>query len=326
MTKKWLYSVAIGALLMAGEALGITVHDVLSNGFWSAEQRGTEKYLQQIVPHPEYTEKTLKFKYKEDENGNITMSWTSVSAGPKVNHTRWKKRWHVDQVRTEKNIFRKEKSQLIAKRDRMYKEKTTTIKDDGYSLTYDSEDNILDTYTYTVKPLGLDVRPMGSFVVDDWFPDSLTRPTTSAQFYGTEHNAVTNVISDNEAYITGTISQTGHIDEYFDKKMDEPASLLRTYTQHITTDEDHVYVEQEITENTQNDPIYNRQTTYQTQYTATYKKGRWKGSTETISQMQNAQLADWYIKYMQDRSSSVAGVTKILSRSAQRTKDTQNSR
>ena len=45
MTKKWLYSVAVGVLLMAGEALGITVHDVLSNGFWSAEQRGTHEYL-----------------------------------------------------------------------------------------------------------------------------------------------------------------------------------------------------------------------------------------------------------------------------------------
>ena len=37
MTKKWLYSVAVGTLLIAGEAMGITIHEVLSNGFWSTD-------------------------------------------------------------------------------------------------------------------------------------------------------------------------------------------------------------------------------------------------------------------------------------------------
>lgn len=138
---------------------------------------------------------------------------------------------------------------------------------------------------------------MGPFVMDDWFPDRMT--TTShhrRRFFGTEHNAITNVISDNEAYITGTISQTGHIDEYDDEKVDEDSSLLRTYTQHITTDADHVYVEQEITENAKNASMWDAQIIYQTQYTATFKKGRWKGETETISQTSNGQLADWRIK------------------------------
>lgn len=47
MSKKWLYSVALGTLLVAGDAMGITVHEVLSHDFWSKEQKGTEFYLQQ---------------------------------------------------------------------------------------------------------------------------------------------------------------------------------------------------------------------------------------------------------------------------------------
>lgn len=155
--------------------------------------------------------------------------------------------------------------------------------------------------TYTGKSRQSNIRPTGPYVVDDWFPEKMTTESyKSCRFFGTEHNAVTNIISDNEAYITGTVSQTGHIDEYYGEKVDQPASLLRTYMQHITTDADHVYIEQEITENTQNDPVYNSQYTYQTQYTATFKKGRWKGEKETISKVSQRSSTSWRLKQLQN--------------------------
>ena len=60
MSKKWLYSVAAAALLIAGQAAGITIHDVLSNGFWSTQERATEMSL-----NAETTD-NYKEKYKKE--------------------------------------------------------------------------------------------------------------------------------------------------------------------------------------------------------------------------------------------------------------------
>ena len=75
MTKKWLYSVAVGALLIAGEAMGVTVHDVLSNGFWSAEQRVDLVQLEQdtlipkfkIIKHMQYKSPSINEKQSKIE-------------------------------------------------------------------------------------------------------------------------------------------------------------------------------------------------------------------------------------------------------------------
>ena len=271
--KKWLYSVAVGALLIAGEAMGITVHDVLSNGFWSDDQRGTLSYLQEVSPHPEIP-KTLRSKETVDKEGNPRHIATSLSTGPKQNGVRWKRRWRVDVIEGNEKYSRKTKEKLTSKQDGKCKEKTQTVTQrDEYGKYFPKvTDN--NQSVYTVKPLkGADGRPMRPFVVDDWFPGRMENSYIDCSFYGTEYNATTNVISDNEAYITGTVSQTGHVNETWDGyKVDEDAYLLRTYTQHITTDADHVYVEQQIEENSQNNPINNSQLIYQTQYTATYKK------------------------------------------------------
>ena len=297
MTKKWLYSVAVGALLIAGEAMGITVHDVLSNGFWSAEQRVDLVQLQQDTLIPKL--KIIKDKEITDEEGKKEFSKTTTS-GVTLSRTHWKNKLCYNRLTTETaQTEHRVRKVMVTNQVHQQKENTTT---DIYrnriacyeNPTYYCQDKQTD---YINKPRKKEARPIGPFVVDDWFPDEMT--TTSyweCRFFGTEHNAVTNIISDNEAYITGTISQTGHVDEYDGYKVNEDSSLLRTYTQHITTDADHVYVEQEITENAQNTPECNSQTTWQTQYTATFKKGRWKGETETISQTQNSQLADWRIK------------------------------
>ena len=343
--KKWLYSVALGALLVAGNAAGITVHDVLSNGFWSAEHRGTEAYLQEVARH-DPPSKLVKYREKKDENGNRIISATVRSTGPQINNIRWKQRRKMDRLENDKTSYEKNRIKLTSQRDKKYKEKTLTV-DQAYRIlkhayvtnaTYTSQED------YMVKALkSADIRQMGPFVMEDWFPDSFEAGFLDASFYGTEHNATTNIISDNEAYITRTISQTGHIDSFWDYKVNEDSSLLRTYNTHITTDADHVYVEQQIEENVQNDSGHDSHETYQTQYTAIFKKGRWKSSQEAISMEGNGYTREWLKNFYEEEYkrdypvSSVdnkvangveqgAKVTKVASRSPQRTKDIQNSR
>ena len=121
MTKKWLYSVAAGALLMAGEALGITVHDVLSNGFWSVEQRGTEGYLTNVTAS---AEKVKKYKKTQDEKGNWEVSKMRVIKSSVAAPLRWKgKCWYDITIKDEfQRTYLQEK--LTANRNKTYKEKT----------------------------------------------------------------------------------------------------------------------------------------------------------------------------------------------------------
>ena len=233
--------------------------------------------------------------------GQIILTRKDMSKGETVSHARWKNTSRVHYIDFP-FAFIADENEKLAVRHEESKEKTTIqLHSLAKSIYYGDSTNIwvrVQTI-YSNKPTKKDARPTGPYVVEDWFPDSMTnlykRIALAASFYGTEHNAITNIISDNEAYITGTISQTGHIDEFREKIVDEDASLLRTYTQHITTDADHVYIEQEIIENTQNDPVYNSQSTYQAQYTATFKKGHWKGEKETISKVSNRDMSQWLL-------------------------------
>ena len=301
--KKWLYGVALGALLVAGNAAGVTVHEVLSNDFWSMEQRGTRENLAEVTG--ERGPKQKKYQRTFDQDTWIEkIESCYVYKGPLTDKTRWKEKEWSD-VTDGRDFYIYDSVVTLTDQRPIYREKTITkehYESQGILDTYYSTNRYVNTQiTYTGKPRQANVRPTGPYVVDDWFPDAMTTKSyQECRFFGTEHTAVTNVISDNEAYITGTISQTGHIDKYKDKKVDQPASLLRTYTQHITTDANHVYVEQEITENTQNDPVYNSQNTYQTQYTATFKKGRWKGEKETISKVSQRDITSWCLKQLQN--------------------------
>lgn len=327
MNKKWLYSVAMGALLIAGEALGITVHDVLSNGFWSAEQRGTYEYLDKATGYRAKTS-SGRYKLKETDVAYEQIGVWTVK-GPKIDGLKWKARFwrndiisvHFDKTKTS------EKEKLIATCNKTHKEKTITYRQsDIQKFVYPTNTVETASSTYIVKPLKKDVRPMGPLVVDDWFPSSIEKDKSlDAQFYGTEENAVTNIISDNEAYITRTIAQTGYLWDYEGYPVNEDTSLLRTYNTHITTDDDHVYVDQTICENSTNNPKYNQQDAYQTQYVATFKKGQWKNSTETITHTSNKQAADWYLNYLKQEQT-----TRISSQQpdylSQRLKDTQNFR
>lgn len=335
--KKWLYGVALGALLRAGNAAGITVHEVLSNGFWSAntERRLPAKKLKEVG---DCVEKPSKVKLKEGSMGQSILTKKDMSKGETVSHARWKNTLRTRYVYFPFALIEDDNEKLSVRHEESKEKTTTQLHFLGKSIYYGDITNIWERVQtiYSNKPTKKDARPTGPYVVEDWFPDDLTNlyvyERVSASFYGTEHNAVTNIISDNEAYITGTIRQTGHVDSFNwtekEYKVDEDASLLRTYTQHITTDADHVYIEQEITENTQNDPIYNSQSTYQAQYTATFKKGCWKGEKETISKVSNRDMSQWLLDFYKNqyRTLSVSNVSKVAQHKSKLSKPEQNTR
>lgn len=331
MIKKWLYSVAVGALLMACEALGITVHDVLSNGFWSAEQRASKDYLNKITGW-QYTSRQKNGKYKETEQG-VIFKLQEITSGPKIDQVRWKHTKWFNALNNGIETVGNFKEKLVSNRPE-HKEKLLTHMEEvsiywiPKQASWLISDDMKISETYTAKPRKKDVRPMGPLVVNDWFPNSIEKSRgVRAQFYGTEENAVTNIVSDNEAYITRTIAQTGYIGGYYQFPLNEDASLSRTYNTHITTDEDHVYVDQTICENTINNPDYNQQDAYQTQYIATFKKGQWKNSTETITHTSNQQMADWYFNYLtQDQEQTTRISSHQSDYLSQRLKDTQNFR
>ena len=300
MTKKWLYSAAIGALLIAGNAWGITVQEVFSNGFFSSEIRGTRGNL---IMMTDYGIRYKKQKTAQDKDGNEKKSYVWLLYGDNVmNNIRWKEKSYIELLESKDRDFITfdEKSKLTARRP-LYMEKSTG---DYHKKEHYMKDSWLTngcertTTVYVNKPRKKNTRPIGPSVIDYWFPDETVEDEEKIyRFFGTERNAVTNIISDNEAYITGTVSQTGHVNEYRGCIADVDSSSLCTYIQHITTDDNHLYIEQEITENAQNIFATNRQITHQSQYVVTFNKGRCKKETETITLTKNTQLADWYIKY-----------------------------
>lgn len=305
MSKKWLYSAALGALLIAGNALGITVHDVFSNGFWSAEHRGTMDYLEKMVPH---AVRTKKERVKENEDGSCVRSYILVQPSLGRHGVRWKaKSWCTDILTADELIY----NRTVKLTDKQPGIKECTLMDkqeiEKYSMLYGMTTNIaINTReTYTVKPSERSARPMGPTVIDDWFQETMqSNKFCQYQFCGTEETATTNVVADNEAYITRTIRQSGYLNKFFDVVIDEPSSLFRVYNTHITTDEDHVYVDQTISETSTNSDWLDYQNNYQTQYTATFNaKGRWKGATETITITQNAHASDWAMNYLKSKSS-----------------------
>lgn len=60
MSRKWLYGVALGSLLVAGNAVGITVQDVLNHDFFAPEHRGTYEYVEDGTETYHFKEKNPK--------------------------------------------------------------------------------------------------------------------------------------------------------------------------------------------------------------------------------------------------------------------------
>ena len=72
----------------------------------------------------------------------------------------------------------------------------------------------------------------------------------------------------------------------------------------------------------------NSQSTYQAQYTATFKKGCWKGEKETISKESNSDISQWLLDYFKDkyRILSVSNVSKVAQHKSKLSKLEQNTR
>lgn len=295
MTKKWLYSAVLGALLIVGEAFGITVHEALSNDFWPIYKRPTRAKLFELG-QPRC--KRLKSTNTKDDEGS---HWFFLDRFRATRGSPWtEKRW-INRLIGNDGFFQDDVTvHRTLKARGLWNSVTDSVEHEEKDAEGLFRFSCIDE-TYKATSRSKKARPSGPYVVDDWFPDEMrSKSYQESVFYGTEHNAVTNIISDNEAYITGTIYQTGHIDEYDGGTVNEDASLVRTYTQHFTTDENHVYVQQEITEDAHNDPGCDSQNTYQTQYTATFKKGRWKNETETISKVSQRSISPWALKILQN--------------------------
>ena len=315
-SKKWLYGVALGALLIAQSALGVTVHEVVSNGWWSEDTRATHAYLDEIAPHPNINGKMKKLKVTTDENGNPKSTFVVVFKGPAVAGTRWTARTSETRINADEYQSYDRTEKLTARRHKTYKEKSVD-KEQQYGSTYLLGDVLWNQQdTYTVKPLKKDARPMGGYVVEERFKDEMLFPfNRDFRFDGTQEEAITNFVSDSEAYITGTVRQSGYLKSFMGYVIDEQASLLREYTTHITTDVDlkknveYVYIDRKITEITTNEGYSNAQRNYEINHVVTFKDGRWKNSRETMTLVSNSQTADWFKEYLKAEENSTATVS-----------------
>ena len=318
MSKKWLYGVALGALLMVQPSWGITVQDVLSKGFFSVdEQRET---LESCKTDEEYG---WKWKDLKPKNGLERALEKYKSASWSTRKWKWKGLWNFANdgasdcmyVLTNKQKHHKEKTkgELHKKQDRL-----------GYGHYVTTS---LSQEVYVGKTKGKGTHPLGPFVVHDWFPGGMSsNNVVHAQFNGTEEMAITNVISDCEAYITRTIRQSGWVQDYSGYVVEEPASLLRVYNMHITTDADHIYIHQDINETAQNTPYDDKQNNYTTDYTATFKKDRCVSEQETIQKDENSQTSDWLIRYYNRNSAADMATTSVNAQPTVKAKHTRLAR
>ena len=301
MSKKWLYGVALGALLIAQSSLGVTVHEVLSKGFFSeAEHRAT---LESLTAEGGYARKVKHLKPKDGMERSV-VTYKSASWSP----SKWK--WKGVRSYTNDgeldcvyNLKNKQKHHIEKTKGNQHR--TEGYVNDDYVTTRSAQE------MSTIKPRGKGARPLGPFVVYDWLPDTLSsNEFHNMQFNGTEETATTNIVSDTEAYITRTIRQSGWVQDFFGFIVEEPASLLRTYNMHITTDADHVYIHQDINETAQNAFSLDTQRNYATDYTATFKNDRCVRETETIQKNETDQTSAWLRRYYNgDEATDVATVS-----------------
>lgn len=318
MSKKWLYGVALGALLMVQPSWGITVQDVLSKGFFSVdEQRET---FESLEAEPGRGRKWKDLKPRD----GLERALEKYKSGPwSTRKWKWKGLWSFANDGASDCVY------VLTNKQKHHKEKTKGElhkKQDELGRAHHVISSVSQE-SYTGKPKGKGTRPLGPFVVHDWFPEAVSSDDiVHYQFNGTEEMAITNVISDCEAYITRTIRQSGWIQDYFGYVVEEPASLLRVYNMHITTDTDHVYIHQDVNEIAQNAPYYDKQNTYTTDYMATFKKDRCVSEQETIQKDENCQSSDWITRYYNRHSATDMVTTSVQAQPALKAKHTRLAR
>lgn len=289
MDKKWLYSVAVGALLIAGEAYGVTVHEVLSNGFWSADHRGfTPNLMDQELKSGSFVVSMLrrrKTRERHEEDYDAELFGSVFSGKDKINHRKWKEDRTVERVRwknsskCEENYFSTIKYTTPSRRQ-VQSSADLSCKEPGL---YETWQVVAD---YVGKPKK--ASPLGPYNI----------PSTPIP------NTTTNIVSDSEAYITASaiILVDGQKD--------------CTYTRHIVTGEDVVAITTDCSWRIVKDGKYDINN-IQSNYTATFKNGKCKGETEQFSYY-------YTLTYCNTTNQPIA---KVASHSTTFiTKDSQNSR
>lgn len=305
MNKKWLYSSALGVLLIVGEVLGITVHDVLSNGFWSTQERATEMSLNAETTD-NYKEKYKKETETPREDGSVEKSYLYTKKGKTTNDVVWaqsKNYW--GKTGTANPLENNQQTLKVVSRHR--KEQSTSDEWKAQILMETCPTNIAEesVTSYIFKPRGKGERPVAPYMPNtEWFakianqyPGHLWAQSGWAYY--------TNFVSDTEAIVYGGITRNAALPKrkvgYPLKNPGHGSSVFwtqakYTYDRKITVQDNKVIVEQNFNE----DSTYEHEVTggIKTKYVATFgKNGKWKGSTEVVSQWRSGHANDWYTNY-----------------------------
>jgi hypothetical protein len=304
MTKKWLYSAAVGALLIASEAFGVTVQDVLKID-WDNYRWNFDKLAHTYSGM--YRNKIMKDTYTTRADGTVENTFVQ-KASFNNGGINWKYTAFYDGIQGEDSFSFTTQSNLKNKVKGKYTDKTSTQKDfsaDTMITDYWVTNAVWDTQNvYTFKPANKNTQPMGPYVLDDTFQEDLE--SYGFIFYGSETKGITNIISDTEAFIVYETHATGFVGIYNGHEVNEPASLDRKTVQYLTTDKKTFRIQQTTTQTAINAGTVNSQTTVEADYTGKMNgKGRVTKVMETSSIHENMQLRPWAVKDLQSGTTSV---------------------
>ena len=265
----------------------ITVHEVLTNNFWSGDRRPT------TLDVPVDLNRVTKYKYLRGGFAHRTeqpeyvkrVTGGGVLGKDKAGHRKWKigsffkglyyrdpkKESRYNDITIDlKTPFSRQKQEAIRTENSW---KYNSLIDD-----YTTRTNTTET-VYACKPKK--GRPVGPYT-ENWFEEALKKPNAYCDYtiLNTEHNAITNIVSDNEAYISGSIYQTGTYNEIAHEEAGWSTWLDQSYTQNVSIQS--LGYEKEERE-------------YYSEYTATFKKSKCKSETETITRIQKAEYRDEFV-------------------------------
>ncbi|GEM_PF-3753000 len=305
MNEKWLYSSALGVLLIVGEVLGITVHDVLSNGFWSTQERATEMSLNAETTD-NYKEKYKKETETPREDGSVEKSYLYTKKGKTTNDVVWaqsKNYW--GKTGTTNPLENNQQTLKVVSRHR--KEQSTSDEWKAQTLMETCPTNIAEESVafYTFKPRKKDARPVLPYMPNtEWFAN-IANQYPGHLWEQTARSYYTNFVSDTEAIVYGSITRSAGLSlrkvgyPLKDPEHESPVFWTQakyTYDRKITVQDNKVIVEQNFNE----DSTYEHEIKggIKTKYVATFgKNGQWKKSTEVVSQWRSGYANDWYTNY-----------------------------
>ena len=306
MNKKWLYSSALSVLLIAGEALGITVHDVLSNGFWSTQERATEMSLNAETTD-NYKEKYKKETETPREDGSVEKSYLYTKKGKTTNDVVWaqsKNYW--GKTGTANPLENNQQTLKVVSRHR--KEQSTSDEWKAQTLMETCPTNIAEesVASYSFKPCGKGERPVAPFFMNTEWLARLTRQFYPSHCWPETLKTETNIVSDMEAQITGRLSRSSVLPAINPPPEQMPINpgsgygawgdARYAFTKKITIEGNQVIIALDVNEFSSF--THKVQGGIKTKYVATFgKNGQWKKSTEVVSQWRSGHANDWYTNY-----------------------------